>query len=78
MQRPLLARLLRCQPEQDAAEAVAAEYKRRLALRTDMFVQSVAAAHSPSVKPVYHLVCATRSQYGLWVFGDTVARACDE
>jgi three-Cys-motif partner protein len=65
-------------PGQDAAEAVAAEYKRRLALRTDMFVQSVPVAHSPSVKPVYHLVFATRSQYGLWVFGDTVARARDE
>ncbi|MDX3771218.1 MULTISPECIES: three-Cys-motif partner protein TcmP [unclassified Streptomyces] len=65
-------------PGQDAAEAVAAEYKRRLAQQTDMFVQSVAVAHSPSVKPVYHLVFATRSQYGLWVFGDTVARARDE
>ncbi|WP_078877970.1 three-Cys-motif partner protein TcmP [Streptomyces sp. 150FB] len=61
--------------EEDAAEAVAAEYGRRLEQLTGMFVQSVPVAHSPSVKPVYHLVFATRSQYGLWVFGDTAARA---
>lgn len=64
--------------EQDAAEAVAAEYARRLEKRTGMFVQSVPVAKSPTVRPVYHLVFATRSQYGLWVFGDNVARARDE
>ncbi|GGN61974.1 hypothetical protein GCM10012285_61610 [Streptomyces kronopolitis] len=64
--------------EQGAAEAVAAEYARRLKEQTGMFVQSVPVASAPHVKPVYHLVFATRSQYGLWVFGDAMARARDE
>ncbi|MEU9402788.1 three-Cys-motif partner protein TcmP [Streptomyces sp. NPDC048242] len=59
----------------DAIEAVAAEYARRLAQRTGMLVQSVPVSHSPRKRAVYRLVFATRSQYGLWVFGDTVARA---
>ncbi len=59
----------------DAAEAVAAEYARRLQRVTGMFVQSVPVAKAPHWKPVYHLVFATRSPYGLWVFGDAVARA---
>jgi len=60
---------------EDAIEAVAAEYARRLAQRTGMLVQSVPVSHSPRKRAVYRLVFATRSQYGLWVFGDTVARA---
>lgn len=60
---------------EDAAEAVAAEYARRLQRMTGMFVQSVPVAKAPHWKPVYHLVFATRSPYGLWVFGDAVARA---
>ncbi|MFG2284009.1 three-Cys-motif partner protein TcmP [Streptomyces asoensis] len=63
---------------EDAIEAVAAEYARRLARRTGMFVQSVPVSHAPHKRAVYRLVFATRSQYGLWVFGDTVARARDE
>ncbi|RPK79757.1 hypothetical protein EES47_29335 [Streptomyces sp. ADI98-12] len=59
------------------AEAVAAEYTRRLEKRTGMFVHSVPVSHSPHVAPVYHLVFATRSQHGLWVFGDAAARARD-
>ncbi|MFE5197929.1 three-Cys-motif partner protein TcmP [Streptomyces sp. NPDC056601] len=59
----------------DAAEAVAAEYARRLHVRTGMFVQSVPVASAPHRKPVYHLVFATHSPYGLWVFGDQAARA---
>ncbi|MDX2710104.1 three-Cys-motif partner protein TcmP, partial [Streptomyces sp. PA03-6a] len=68
-------------PEADkdhATEAVAAEYARRLEERTGMFVQSVPVAKAPHHKPVYHLVFATRSPYGLWVFGDALARARDE
>lgn len=61
--------------QEDAAEAVAAEYARRLHQLTGMFVQSVPVAKAPHWKPVYHLVFATRSPYGLWVFGDAVARA---
>jgi three-Cys-motif partner protein len=60
---------------EDAIEAVAAEYARRLARRTGMLVQSVPVSHSPRKRAVYRLVFATRSEYGLWVFGDTVARA---
>ncbi|MDF3300066.1 three-Cys-motif partner protein TcmP [Streptomyces tropicalis] len=59
----------------DAIEAVAAEYARRLERRTGMLVQSVPVSHSPRKRAVYRLVFATRSPYGLWVFGDTVARA---
>lgn len=40
-----------------------------------MLVQSVPVAHSPRKRAVYRMVFATRSPYGLWVFGDTVARA---
>ncbi|MHC5903319.1 three-Cys-motif partner protein TcmP [Streptomyces sp. S6] len=61
--------------EDDAAEAVAAEYATRLKRRTAMFVHSVPVTKHPTWKPVYHLVFATRSPYGLWVFGDAVARA---
>ncbi|MFJ3673783.1 three-Cys-motif partner protein TcmP [Streptomyces sp. NPDC090106] len=63
---------------EDAIEAVAAEYSRLLAQRTGMFVQSVPVSHHPHKRAVYRLVFATRSQYGLWVFGDSVARARDE
>lgn len=64
--------------QEDAAEAVAAEYARRLQRLTGMFVQSVPVAKGPNQKPIYHLVFATRSPYGLWVFGDAVARARGE
>lgn len=60
---------------EDAIEAVAAEYSTRLAERTGMLVQSVPVSHSPHKRPVYRLVFATRRSHGLWVFGDTVARA---
>jgi three-Cys-motif partner protein len=63
---------------EDAIEAVAAEYAQRLERRTGMSVQSVPVSHSPRKRAVYRLVFATRSPYGLWVFGDTVARARDE
>ncbi len=59
----------------DPAEAVAAEYGRRLATETGMTVVSVPVRREPHHKPVYYLVFATRSPYGLWVFGDAVARA---
>ena len=60
---------------EDAIEAVASEYARRLEHRTEMVVRSVPVSHSPRKRAVYRLVFATRSPYGLWVFGDTVARA---
>ncbi|WP_329448277.1 three-Cys-motif partner protein TcmP (plasmid) [Streptomyces sp. NBC_01426] len=63
---------------QDAIEAVAAEYRQRLARRTGMLVQAVPVSHSPRKRAVYQLVFATRSPYGVWVFGDSVARARNE
>ncbi|MFF9690512.1 three-Cys-motif partner protein TcmP [Streptomyces sp. NPDC014623] len=63
---------------EDAIEAVAGEYARRLEQRTGMLVQSVPVSHSPRKRAVYRLVFATRSPYGLWVFGDAVARARTE
>ncbi|WP_256098621.1 hypothetical protein [Streptomyces agglomeratus] len=63
---------------QDAIEAVAAEYRQRLARHTGMLVQAVPVSHSPRKRAVYQLVFATRSPYGLWGFGDTVARARNE
>ncbi len=61
----------------DAAERVAAEYAARLGKATDMFVHSIPVARAPGHKPIYHLVFGTRSQYGLWFFGDAAARARD-
>lgn len=63
---------------EDAIEIVAAEYARRLVHSTGMSVISVPVSHSPRSRAVYRLVFATRSPYGLWVFGDTVARAREE
>ncbi|UDM05608.1 three-Cys-motif partner protein TcmP [Streptomyces longhuiensis] len=62
---------------QDAIDAVAAEYAHRLEERTGMLVQSVPVSDSPRHRAVYRLVFATRSQYGLWVFGDNAAHARD-
>ncbi|MEO3978014.1 three-Cys-motif partner protein TcmP [Streptomyces sp. CAU 1734] len=59
----------------DADEIVAAQYAERLAERTGMFVQSVPVVRKPEQKAVYHLVFGTRSEHGLWFFGDSVARA---
>ncbi|SFD74892.1 three-Cys-motif partner protein TcmP [Streptomyces aidingensis] len=62
-------------PPEDAAGRVADGYAQRLSAATGMHVVSVPVARAPGHKPVYHLVFATRSQYGLWVFGDSAARA---
>ena len=40
-----------------------------------MHIVSVPVARAPNHKPLYHLVFGTRSQHGLWAFGDSVARA---
>jgi (2Fe-2S) ferredoxin len=42
-----------------------------------MLVRSVPVAKAPHQKHVYHLVYGTWRQHGLWVFGDSVARARD-
>ncbi|GCD99664.1 three-Cys-motif partner protein TcmP [Embleya hyalina] len=61
----------------NADEPVATEYARRLQEATGMFVRSVPVRRRPRHKAVYHLVFATRSQYGLWAFGDSAAKARD-
>ncbi|MFE9334813.1 three-Cys-motif partner protein TcmP [Streptomyces sp. NPDC006925] len=66
------------EPAPDAAEAVAAEYARRLGEATGMLVQWIPVAKAPQHKPVYYLVFGTRRQHGLWVFGDAAARARNE
>ncbi|MGW1734263.1 three-Cys-motif partner protein TcmP [Streptomyces sp. NPDC001999] len=63
--------------EADVDEVVAAQYAQRLREKTGMFVQSVPVARKPGQKAVYHLVFGTRSEHGLWFFGDAVARARD-
>ncbi|WP_078911542.1 three-Cys-motif partner protein TcmP [Streptomyces sp. NRRL WC-3742] len=61
----------------DADERVAAEYSRRLGRRTGMRMVSVPVTKGPGQKAVYNLVFGTRSNHGLWVFGDAHARARD-
>ncbi len=63
--------------EADVDEIVAAQYAQRLREKTGMFVQSVPVARKNGQKAVYHLVFGTRSEHGLWFFGDAVARARD-
>ncbi|MET9913563.1 three-Cys-motif partner protein TcmP [Streptomyces sp. NPDC006476] len=62
----------------DAAEKVAVAYAQRLGAATGMLVRSVPVFRAPHHRgAVYHLVFGTWRQHGLWVFGDTVARARD-
>lgn len=62
----------------DADEAVAREYSKRLAEATGMHTVSVPVSKAPQQKSVYNLVFCTRSNHGLWVFGDAIARARDD
>ncbi|MFE4540216.1 three-Cys-motif partner protein TcmP [Streptomyces scopuliridis] len=68
-------------PDQPAVanvdEVVAAQYAQRLREKTGMFVHSVPVIRKPGQKAVYHLVFGTRSEHGLWFFGDAAARARD-
>jgi len=59
----------------DADEMVAAEYSARLARAAGMHIRSVPVAKAPGHKAVYNLVFGTRSNHGLWMFGDAHARA---
>lgn len=64
------------QPVGEPDELVADEYARRLGHATGMSVVTVPVKRAPHhKKPIYLLVFATRSQHGLWSFGDAVARA---
>ncbi|ROR46476.1 three-Cys-motif partner protein TcmP [Kitasatospora cineracea] len=61
----------------DADDEVAAEYSRRLGQATGMHTVSVPVTKAPGQKAVYNLVFGTRSNHGLWVFGDAHSRARD-
>jgi three-Cys-motif partner protein len=58
-----------------AVTAVVQEFCTRLGADTGMTITSVPVRRAPTHKPIYHLVFGTRSPYGLWVFGDSTARA---
>jgi three-Cys-motif partner protein len=61
----------------EAVAAVANRFAEMLASDSDMDIVSVPVHRAPRQKPVYHLVLGTRAQYGLWVFGDSVAQATE-
>ncbi|MFJ9523754.1 three-Cys-motif partner protein TcmP [Kitasatospora sp. NPDC101801] len=61
----------------DSDDKVAAEYSERLGTATGMHTVSVPVARAPGQKAVYNLVFGTRSNHGLWVFGDAHSRARD-
>lgn len=63
--------------QEEAAARVAASYAQRLGVATGMTVQSVPVQRQPHHKPLYNLVFATRKTHGLWVFGNSVAKARD-
>jgi three-Cys-motif partner protein len=58
-----------------AVETVVTRFGARLADDSNMDLVSVPVRRGPKQKPLYHLLFGTRSQYGLWSFGDSVARA---
>lgn len=59
----------------EAVEQVVARFTTDLSRDTGMDVVSVPVSRAPTHKPLYHLVFGTRSQHGLWTFGDSAARA---
>lgn len=63
------------QADDGGAVQVAADYAAHLAEAAKMYVISVPVRKKPRHKPIYNMVYGTRSPYGLWVFGDAVARA---
>lgn len=60
---------------ESAAETVVQQYADRLATATGMLSVVVPVRRRQHHQPVYHLVFLTRSEYGLWVFGNAVATA---
>jgi three-Cys-motif partner protein len=59
-------------------QAVVDGFVARLGRDAGMEVVSVPVRTKPGLLPIYHLVFATRSNYGLWVFGDSLAKAQKE
>jgi three-Cys-motif partner protein len=56
-------------------ETVVTRFGNRLARDSNMDLVFVPVRRAPKQKPLYHLLFGTRSQHGLWSFGDSVARA---
>ena len=59
----------------EAVAQVVARFTADLSRDTHMHIVPVPVSRAPTHKPLYHLVFGTRSQHGLWAFGDSVARA---
>lgn len=59
----------------DAVEQVVDRFTDQLSRDTHMHIVSVPVSRAPKHKPLYHLTFGTRSQHGLWAFGDSAARA---
>lgn len=51
------------------------QFARQLARDSGMRIVPTPVRRAPRHKPIYHLIFGTRSTYGLWVFGDSVAHA---
>jgi len=58
----------------DAVAVVVTTFGQRLAADSNMTIVAVPVRRAPTHKPLYHLLFGTRSQHGLWSFGDSVAR----
>jgi hypothetical protein len=59
----------------EAVAAIATSFCQQLSRESGMQLVSVPVRRAPTQQPLYHLVFGTRSPYGLWVFGDSVAQA---
>jgi len=57
---------------------IADEFSQRLAREVRMQVENVPVRRRAHHKPIYNLVFGTRSVYGTWVFGDSLARTMPE
>jgi three-Cys-motif partner protein len=63
---------------EQVATAIAEEYAQRLARAGSMMAVTVPVGRRINRQPIFHLVFMTRSEYGLWVFADALARARQE
>jgi hypothetical protein len=60
-----------------AVAAVVDGFAAKLRGDTGLLIVPVPVRRAPHHKPIYHLIFGTRSQHGLWVFGDALARASE-
>jgi hypothetical protein len=51
------------------------DFATKLSRDSSLTMVSVPVRRAPNHKPLYHLIFGTRSNHGVWVFGDSVARA---